>query len=267
MLLSRAWLFVTVPVALGAIGLLAWTALRLVRTARGAVVASVPVRAEQRVVFDHAGAFALNLEGPALARGVAGLRFTLSGAERGAAVPLHPILFRTRVSSFTRARLELFGFTLPAPGTYVLRVDGADPSAEQRGDAIVFTRRFTGALVAHVLALVALGAVLIGAIVISGFVLGGRPLSPAAAGRVAPASESLEASIARAAAVVRARTLVRGGVARYQVLETWAGAVPAAIAGAGGAEGLLLDPRARPRRRRAVDSMRRTGPASGRHPH
>jgi hypothetical protein len=168
MLLNRSWLLLTVPVGLAALGLLVATAVSLVRTVRGSVVTRVPVRAEQRVTLDRAGELALSYEGSMLSRGPAGLRFALTGAD-GAAVPLHGVLFRTRVSSFRRTRMELYDFTLRAPGAYVLRVEGLGP-AEYGGDAIVFSRRFGAALVGHVLALVVLGAAFIGSMVATGLV-------------------------------------------------------------------------------------------------
>ena len=55
MILSRSWLLLTLPVAVLALGLLTRVAIGLVRTTRSAVVASVPVRTEQRIAFDRAG--------------------------------------------------------------------------------------------------------------------------------------------------------------------------------------------------------------------
>ena len=241
MILSRSWLLLTVPVAVVAIGLLSWTVLSLVRSVRRSVVASVPVRDQQQVTFDRGGDFAFGLEGE-IGRSLGGLQFSLTGASR-ATVPLHRILVRTRVSSLSRARVELYSFTLPSRGAYTLRINGLDPSTDNGSDAIVFTRRFQGTLVAHILALIVLGAALIGSIVVSGFALSGTSLSSQQQGQ-SDGSLTLAEAIARSAAVVRARTVVQGGPLRYEVLETLAGAVPPEIAGASQPGGLLLDTRA-----------------------
>jgi hypothetical protein len=242
MILSRSWLLLTLPVAVVAIALLSWTVLRLVRTVRKSVVASVPVREQQQVTFDKSGDFALSLEADIGSR-LGGLQFSLlSGG--GATVPLHRILVRTKVSSFSRARVELYSFTLSSPGTFTLRVEGLEPADSNGSDAIVFTRRFQGTLVTHILALIVLGAAFIGSIVVSGFALSGTSLSPASPQTSSDASPTLESALQRSAAVVRARTVVQGGPPRYEVLETLAGAIPSEIAGANQPGGLLLDMRA-----------------------
>jgi hypothetical protein len=169
--MSRSWLFLTIPVAIVAIALLALAARSLIRTVRAAVVATVPVRAEQQLVIGSDGDFALDLEAPLLGRVPTTMRFYLSHSASQSPVTLYPIAFRTEVSSMSRARLELYSFRLPAPGTYTLRIDGIDPSVDYSRHAVLITRRYVGALVLHVLALVALGVVLIGMMVISGLVL------------------------------------------------------------------------------------------------
>ena len=59
--MSRSWLFLTIPVALAALVLLSRTALSLLRTVRGSVIASVPIRLEQQLTINSSGAFALNV--------------------------------------------------------------------------------------------------------------------------------------------------------------------------------------------------------------
>lgn len=242
MVLSRSWLLLTLPVAVVAIGLLSWTVLSLVRTVRKSVVASVPVREQQQVTFDQRGDFALSIEGD-IGRRLGGLQFSLSSGG-GATVPLHRILVRAKVSSFSRARVELYSFTLSSPGAYTLRVDGLESPTSHASDAIVFTRRFQGTLIAHILALIALGAAFIGSIVVSGFALSGKSLAPSSQQTSSDTSPTLESAIQRSVAVVRARTVVQGGPPRYEVLETVAGSIPAEVAGASQPGGLLLDMRA-----------------------
>ena len=173
MSLSRSWLLLTVPVALTGLVLLSLTVSSLVRTVRRSIVASLPVRADQRVRFEEPGAYSLSFESSSPARMIAGLQFKLTNAEDGSELPLSRTVFRTRVSSFTRTRLELYSFVLRAPGTYRLHLTGTRPSMNS-DDAIVFSRRIQGMVVAHVLALVAVGALVIGAFVATGLAVMGR---------------------------------------------------------------------------------------------
>jgi len=175
-MLSRSWLLLTIPVALAAIGLLSWTISSLLRTVRGSVIATVPIRAEQRVDINSSGDFAINIEGPGFVRRPTSLHFALSAATSDARIALYPILLRTDVTSMSRSRMELYSFTIPSPGTFKLHIDGLDAAADYSRDAILITRQFRGALVLHVLALIACGVALIGSLVISGLVLSGKSL-------------------------------------------------------------------------------------------
>jgi hypothetical protein len=177
-MLSRSWLLLTIPIALAAIGLLSWTIASLLRTVRGSVIATVPIRAEQRVDINSSGDFALNIEGPLFVRRPTNFHFTLSGADSEARIALYPILLRTDVTSMSRSRMELYSFRIHSAGAYQLRIDGLEPAADYSRDAILITRQFRGALVLHVLALIACGVALIGSLVVSGLVLSGKSFSP-----------------------------------------------------------------------------------------
>jgi hypothetical protein len=173
-LVSRSILSLTVPVAITALVLLSWTAVSLLRTVRGSVVTSVPIRAEQQVHLNATGNLALNLEGPLGALLPTKLHYALSSADGAMRIPLASIAFRTEVTSMSRSRIDLYGLTIPAPGDYVLRIDGLDPSVDYSACAIIIARQYGASLVLHVLALVALGVALIGSIVVSGLVLSGK---------------------------------------------------------------------------------------------
>jgi hypothetical protein len=175
---SRSWLLLTVPVALAAIALLSWTIASLLRTVRGSVIATVPIRPEQRVDINSTGDFAINIEGPLFVRRPTNFRFALSAADSDARIALYPILLQTDVTSMSRSRMELYSFTIASAGTYKLHIDGVDPSTDYSRDAIVITRQFRGALVLHVLALIACSVALIGSLVVSGLVLSGKSFSP-----------------------------------------------------------------------------------------
>jgi len=171
---SRSILFLTIPVAIAALALLSWTAVSLLRTVRGSVVATIPIRPDQHVAIDATGDLALNLEGPLGALLPTKLHFALSSADGATRIPLASIAFRTEVTSMSRSRIELYGFTIPTPGDYVLRIDGIDSSVDYSACAIIIARQYGVSLVLHILALIALGVALIGSIVVSGLVLSGK---------------------------------------------------------------------------------------------
>ena len=172
--MSRSILFLTIPVAIAALALLSWTAVSLLRTVRGSVVATIPIRPDQHVAIDATGDLALNLEGPLGALLPTKLHFALSSADGATRIPLASIAFRTEVTSMSRSRIELYGFTIPTPGDYVLRIDGIDSSVDYSACAIIIARQYGVSLVLHILALIALGVALIGSIVVSGLVLSGK---------------------------------------------------------------------------------------------
>ena len=171
---SRSWLLLTAPAGVAAVVLLCRTIASLVRTVRGSVVATLPVRAEQRISIERPGELALNLEAPFLAHRPAEMSFMVQRERDSMQIPLRPIVFRTESSSFSRSRLELYALTIPSAGDYSLRIDGIDPSADYSAIAVVIARRYGATLVLHVLALILLGAVLIGSIVFSALLLAGK---------------------------------------------------------------------------------------------
>ena len=172
--MSRLVLVLTVPVAIATLMLLTWTAVSLLRTVRRAVVASLPLRADQDVAINATGDFALSIEGPVGTSLPTMLHFTLSSADGATRIPLSSLAFRTEVTSMSRSRIELQGLTIPSSGDYVLRIDGLNPTVDYSACAIIIARQYGVALVLHVLALVALGVALIGSIVVSGLVLSGK---------------------------------------------------------------------------------------------
>jgi hypothetical protein len=171
---SHSWLLLTIPLGLAAIALLVRTIASLIRTVRGSVVASLPIRTDQSITFESAGEFAINLESPLGSLRPTSLHFALRRADDAMQIPLRAIVFRTEATSFSRSRIELYAMTIPAPGGYALRIDGIDPTASYSGQAIVVARRFGAALVLHILALVFLGAIVVGSLVVTGLVLSGK---------------------------------------------------------------------------------------------
>ena len=166
---SRVWLLLSVPLlAAAAIGL-ALTIRRLVALSRRSVLLSVPVIREQQVELPVGGTLSLNIEGQFL-DSLGNLTYALFD-ENGSSVRLSSIVGRARTSSFTRARLELLAFHLAAPARLTLRISGFDPDRDYSRNRVVFTRRMTGRLVAHILVLVTLALVTVGSVVLTVLVL------------------------------------------------------------------------------------------------
>jgi len=160
---SPAWLALTVPAFLIAAVLLGLTIRSLVHTMRGSVVASVPVRAEQGFALSRAGDYDLYVEGKFLSRDFGALELSLTDAA-GAPVTLHPVLFRTTVSSFSRVRLKLHHFQTADPGTFTLRVTGIRENQDSE-NRIVFAAPVTARMVFHILAIVLLSILTIASLV------------------------------------------------------------------------------------------------------
>jgi hypothetical protein len=99
---SRSWLFLAVPVALASLGLLSWTALSLLRTVRGSVIASLSIRSEQSVTINSSADLSLNIESPLLARRPTNLRFALTSAD-GTTIPLTALVLHVLALVFLGA--------------------------------------------------------------------------------------------------------------------------------------------------------------------
>jgi len=175
---SAAWLAVTVPVFALSVFLLTVTIRSLIRTMRGAVVATVPLRDEQTLTLGSAGKYELYGEGKLLSRDFGRLDFTLTDSS-GTTVPLRSVWLRTHSSSFSRVRLLLRRFTVATPGQFTLRVQGMR-SKQNPESRLVFSRAVRAAGLGHTLAIVALALLIIGSLVGSLLliVLGRGPTPP-----------------------------------------------------------------------------------------
>ncbi|HEV8096129.1 MAG TPA: hypothetical protein VGP71_10390, partial [Burkholderiales bacterium] len=147
MKIGAAWLALTVPVLAVAVVLLVLTIRSLIDVMRSSIVASVPLRAEMRIALPRAGDYDLYVEGAFMSRDFGALEFFLTDAS-GAPVALHAVLFRTRVSSFSRVRLQLRHFQVAGAGTFTLRLTGIreNQDAENR---IVIASPVTAKMVLH----------------------------------------------------------------------------------------------------------------------
>jgi hypothetical protein len=180
--LSRFWLFISIPALILSVVLLIKTVVHLLHTVRGSVVATVPIRAEQQVVFNGGGSFTLSWEAPLHARrGVSinkalpmGLGYTLTRLDPPYAVPLFYTRTQVHVDSFTRSRSQLISFAIPNAGPYVLRISGIDPSVDYRNFAVVLARPIGFTLVLHIFAILVLAFASIGSLVFTMLLIGGK---------------------------------------------------------------------------------------------
>jgi hypothetical protein len=155
MRISESWLVAAVALFLIAAFLLGWTIRSLIRTVRGSVVASIPLRDVQTFSLPHPGACDLYVEGTRFSRDFGSLEFALSDPA-GAAVNLQSVWFRTTISGVSRVRLHLRSFKVVDAGTLTLRISGIKPDQDPE-NRIVFATPVRTRMVLHILALIALG--------------------------------------------------------------------------------------------------------------
>lgn len=181
MTISRWWVLVAFPILILAGVALAATLRRLVRTTRAAVLTSVPLAPATQVTFAEPGEFGLSIE---TVNGFGGvyrfraLRWAIVGAD-GRQLRTWRSPSNTRVSSFSRMRVEVARVAVPAAGTYAVHVDGVELPAVKDRAAIVVTRPFGFQLVLYILAMIALGAILICSLIVAIVAATGARLQPA----------------------------------------------------------------------------------------
>jgi hypothetical protein len=169
----RQGIWISIVIFILAVYLLATCITGVIRTVRQARLFSVRLVEEQQVEFATAGPVVMAMEGPILSRRFAHLKYELEGPG-GAAVPSQAILFRSRSSGFTKARMDLRTFDIPAPGQYTFRIQGLGaPQPSDPQHAMVFSRPHLPATMAYVLGIVFTGILTMGSIVFFGIRVAG----------------------------------------------------------------------------------------------
>jgi len=163
----------TIGMALVGAGLLAYSIVRLVAVVRTSIIVRLPAVPEQDVRFPEAGPVMLCIETTHLDSSFWGVAFALTDSS-GHDVPSAPILFRTKVSSFSRVRLSIRTFQIPRAGRYRLIVTGIPQGRDMSKSALVFARPFAGAVVLWILGIVFAGICLIGGIVLTSLRFAGK---------------------------------------------------------------------------------------------
>jgi hypothetical protein len=105
------------------------------------LIASVPLTAEQDVVFEEAGEAILTMEGPFFSTRFKNLSYEMIGSE-GIPIPGRNSWLRWRSTSLGgRARLQLCSFEINYPGQYLFRIKGLGyPQTDDIKHRIIFMK-------------------------------------------------------------------------------------------------------------------------------
>ena len=172
MAVSRLWLLATVPLcALGGF-VIVRLAVRLVRFTRDAIVVSLPVVAEQRVLLPATQRYSVLMQGKMGDRGLGDLRVSVADAA-GRDVPVTPVYVRSSATSMDgTVRLELCSFSATS-GQHTIRVVGIDPRRNYATNRVVLARAGRGQLAVRIVALVLTSVLTLGALVGSSLIIAG----------------------------------------------------------------------------------------------
>ena len=172
MAFSRLWLLATVPLfALGAFAIVR-LAVGLVRFTRDAIVMSLPVVAEQRVMLPETLRYSVLMQGKMGERGLGDLRVSVADG-KGRDVPVTPVYVRSSATSMDGSvRLELFSFSATS-GQHTIRVVGIDPTRSYASNRVVIARSSRGQTTVRVVALVLTSVLTLGALVGSSLIIAG----------------------------------------------------------------------------------------------
>ena len=143
-----------------------YSIVRLLAVLRDSVIVRLPASAEQDVRFANPGPVLLCIEAPLLSTAFAGVDFAMRD-DSAREVPSTPILFRARVSGFSRVRLSVRTFDIARAGRYRLMASGIEPGRDMSKCALVFVRPFVGPMVAWILGITFGGIAFIGGTVLT----------------------------------------------------------------------------------------------------
>lgn len=153
--LLRYGIWIAVPLMTFGLFLIVFCILKVIRVVKDAHVLSLPLVESQEIEFTAAGRLILFLEGPQFTTRFARLGYELRDTV-GAPVASRRIWLRTKISGFSKVRLAVRTFDIPAPGRYVLNIENFGGFRERDTEhGLVFMRPFLRALIACVLGIVA----------------------------------------------------------------------------------------------------------------
>ena len=162
-------------VAVAVIGaiVLALSISRLLAVVRGSLLARLPTLAEQQVSIASTGTVVLCIEAPHFGTEFAGVDFAMSDST-GRELPSVPIVFRTKVSGFSRVRLSVRSFGIPGAGRYRLLARGIAPGRDMSDTALVLARPIAGTMIGWILGIVLGGIGLVGGGVLTALRFAGK---------------------------------------------------------------------------------------------
>ena len=121
--------------AIAGAALVVFSIVRLLRVLRESILARLAAVSEQDVRFPAEGRVVLCIEAPHFSTPFAGVGFTMRD-DHGHEVPSTPIVFRSKVSGFSRVRLSVRVFDVPRAGRYRLVASGIVPGRDMAEAAI-----------------------------------------------------------------------------------------------------------------------------------
>jgi hypothetical protein len=172
MTVSRLWLLATVPLfALGVFAIVR-LAVGLMRFTRDAIVISLPVVAEQRVVLPETRRYSVLTQGKIGERGLGDLRVAVADAA-GRDVAVTPVYVRSSATSMDgTVRVEVFSFAATS-GPHTIRVVGIDPARSYANNRVVIARSGRAHLAVRIVVLVVTSLLTLGALVASSLIIAG----------------------------------------------------------------------------------------------
>ncbi len=161
----RNGLWISVPLFVISVALLAYFILSVIRVVRQAHLLSVPVIEQQEIEFIEAGRVVLCTQGPLLSFRFAKLDYELTGD--GIPIEGRTTWFHAKTSGFSWVRMEVKSYRIPRPGRYILRIKGLEPgSTADSNHRIVFMRPHLARSIGYVIGIVLTGLLFIGSIVL-----------------------------------------------------------------------------------------------------
>jgi hypothetical protein len=139
--LYRNGIWISVPLVGCGVCLLAFSIRNVVKLEDRNLILSVPLTAEQDVVFEEAGEAILTMEGPFFSSRFRNLSYELVGGE-GIPIPGRKSWLRWGSTSMGgRARLQLCSFDINYPGGYIFRIKGlGSPQADDEKHRFIFMK-------------------------------------------------------------------------------------------------------------------------------
>jgi len=162
----RNGLWISAPLFIISVALLAYFILNVIRVVRQAHLLSVPLLEQQEIQFAEADRVVLCTQGPLLSFRFANLDYELTG-DNGTPIEGRTTWFHSRTSGLSWVRMEVKSYRIPMPGRYVLRIKGLEPGSPTDSEhRIVFMKPHLARSIGYVIGIVLTGLLFIGSIIL-----------------------------------------------------------------------------------------------------